>query len=203
MSIVNTARNHPIATAAIAASAVGASVLIFTQRRAIKSAVVTATSPVTGRLCAPVPGSIPGVSAVVTCPTSEPPVQRSLDSLVPELRTKIQALLAEMHRRGMPLGITETGRSLRRQSWLYGCGRICKCPGRSGVVTKTLCSKHLVGFGRKSRAVDLWGLRSDGGFLAFTGAGATESKRRLSVARSLAPGLGLKILSFDLPHFEV
>ena len=53
----------------------------------------------------------------------EPAVDRSLDSIAPKFREKVERLILHMHERGYDATIAESIRSNERQQWLWGFGR--------------------------------------------------------------------------------
>jgi len=79
---------------------------------------------------------------------TEPKRNKSLDSLEPYVKERVERLLKAMKARGFDPIIFEARRSLERQKWLYGIGRTHQTRRRP--VTWTMHSRHIVG-----KAVDV------------------------------------------------
>ena len=106
-------------------------------------------------------------------PLPEPPKDRSVDSLQPPFRAKLEAVMAALAKAGVPFKIDETDRTEERQAWLFASGRtrpgpvITQKDGAPGVWPmdyevvsergKTRQSNHQGGW-----AADLYPLRPDG-----------------------------------------
>lgn len=84
-------------------------------------------------------------------PPPEPKADRTLSSLAPGFRRKVEAMLADMEVRGFDPMISEGFRSDERQAWLYGFGRDYD-DGR-GVVTNAPTGIH--SYHRYGLAVDV------------------------------------------------
>lgn len=104
---------------------------------------------------------------------SEPLKDRSLESLHPAFRAKLERLLQTLERAGVPFKLDEGFRSEERQAWLYASGRtrpgriVTQKDGRPGVWPKTHPVASERGKPRRSRhqsglAADLYPVRGDG-----------------------------------------
>ena len=139
----------------------------------------------------------------------EPPQNRSLAALAPDVRVACEALIVECARRGIGLLVTETARSKERQDWLWSIGRTHSHPATGGEkpVTWTQNSRHLDG-----RAFDVVPMRLEvpppgaadptairavawWGFPAWEIIGAAGEKIGLR--------WGGRWTTKDLPHFEM
>lgn len=63
----------------------------------------------------------------------EPPINRDPAALRPEFWNKLNAVLSQLAREGTPFKLHEGFRTVDRQQWLYGQGRVAAKPyGRPG-----------------------------------------------------------------------
>lgn len=88
---------------------------------------------------------------------AEPPKDRSLESLAPAFRAKLEALLAALRQAGVPFKVDETMRSADRQAWLYASGRTRPGPTLTDKDGHLAKSRHQGGC-----AADIYPLRPDG-----------------------------------------
>lgn len=162
--------------------------LLYLNRKSLKGAV--------GRVA---------YAALPPCETfgPEPDAERSLDALSSSFRTKVIGLQLDLRvalgRVGYTLDVAETYRTLRRQLWLWGIGRVCRARGRSGIVTQVkMAGKH-----GARKAVDFL-------YRPIAG-GAGDAKVWLPVISQIAPILerkyGIKwggswVSWKDYPHWQ-
>ena len=141
----------------------------------------------------------------------EPPQDRRLATLAPDVRLAAEALIVEAARQGIALRVTETTRSRDRQAWLYSIGRTHSHPATGSEKRLTDAppgrSNHESG-----RAIDLVPMK-----LEVPPAGAPDPAAIKAVAWYSFPAweaigrigekIGLKWggrwTSRDLPHFEM
>ena len=148
------------------------------------------------------------MSALPVAP--EPPKDRSLESLHPAFRVKLEALLAALERNGVPFRMDEGLRTAERQAWLYASGRtrpgpiltqkdggIGVWPADHPVVSergKTRRSRHQSGL-----AADLYPVHPDGRIYI-----PTADHEEWALLAGTARGLGLRAGRDwgDSPHVE-
>lgn len=119
-------------------------------------------------------------------------VDRFLEHLRPEFARKVELLLGDCERRGLPFGLFEGFRSHARQGWLYASGRTR--PGR--VVTHAAAWQSYHEFGAAADLV-LW---VNGAWCWNTGALAGGKWVHM---HELARARGLRVLDWDLPHVQL
>jgi hypothetical protein len=114
----------------------------------------------------------------------EPPRCKDINELEPYVRDRVARLIKAMEARGFDPIVFESRRSIERQKWLYGIGRVHQKNRRP--VTWTMQSKHIVG-----KAVDIISKSHLWDYPDFYRALKQEAKK-----------VGLKVLKVEQCHVE-
>jgi hypothetical protein len=141
---------------------------------------------------APAPASPAPSGPAVALPTDPAARLRLEDQLHPRFRALLDQLLQKLAAENRPFRVFEAFRTPERQEWLYAQGRTR--PG--GIVTKAGAWKSFHQFGLAADLV----LFIDGNWSWDDAGPLAQHWTRL---RELASEVGLRTLSFEVPHVEL
>lgn len=139
----------------------------------------------------------------------EPPINRNLDDLHPEFRSRLLAVLEDLRAEKIPFKFHEGYRTIERQQWLYGQGRPTARPyGRHGLVVtsrdgvKRLSNHQGDGTRGSGRAADCYPLNEHGRVMLEAPDSTWRRYAEIAEAHGLVAGYRWT-KPHDPPHIEL